>query len=541
MNRWLLLLISFTLIAFGQPAYFGWLGLIGAVCGFALFWKGLLDFPSKRLLIATLWFTGIQYIQLDWVLSHPFYYIYPVLLVYGLIIGLQFGVASLFVTNSRLNYIWFSPVLAAIWTLMEYGRLLFFSGFAWNPVGLLLTGALYPLQSASVAGVYGLSFWIILTNALVLQFWVVSKRAKLGVACMVLIAAPYLFGFAHVSYHTDKMAAAPKLKALLLQTNFPCEETLHFTSMQHAIAHSLLEWQEILTLLKPHLDQPVDLIVLPEVVVPWGTYWPIYHHQVVEAGWQELFGTERPLHDPAKGLAMQQLVAGEATWMVTNAYLAQTVANAFQADTVIGLSDEENGESYNAAFVFSPMLPWQTRYEKRLPIPLGEYMPFEWCRDLAKQYGVCGSLTPGKEAKVIQGAKVPFGLSVCYEETCGNLMRENRLNGAELLVNVTNDGWFPQSRLPQQHFDHSRLRTVEMGIPLVRACNTGVTGACDSLGQVLGAIPESAGQAALLIDVPLYHYFTLYTLWGDLLVIGLSCCFVGIAGIYFQYSRYIDK
>ena len=113
-------------------------------------------------------------------------------------------------------------------------------------------------------------------------------------------------------------------------------------------------------------------------------------------------------------------------------------------------------------------------------------------------------------------------------------MRENRLTGAELLVNVTNDGWFPHSRLPQQHSDHSRLRTVETGIPLVRACNTGVTAACDSLGQVLGALSEESGQGTLLVDVPLYSYFTLYTVWGDLFIIALA---ISLVGIYFCLAR----
>ncbi len=478
---------------------------------------------------ATLWFASVQFVQLSWVLSHPYYYIYPVLIIYGLLAGLQFGAASLLISEPRLRHFWFGTVLAATWTLMEWGRLFVFTGFSWNPVGLLLTGALYPLQTASLAGVYGLTFLVILTNALFLQVLLLRKKVALWAGLAML---PYLFGFAHVFYHSDRLATAPKLKTLLVQTSFPSEETLHFSTPQHAIGHALQEWQEIYDLLKPYLGQPLELIVLPEVVIPWAAYWPVYHHEAARAGWTELFGSERPLADPAKGAAMQTDVAGRPTWMVTNAYLAQAIASLFQADLIIGLGDEEEvlpgqRESYNSAFVFSPKISWQPRYDKRLPVPLGEYLPFEWCRGLACRYGVCGSLTPGQTAKVIKGAKTSFGLSICYEETCGNLMRENRLAGAKLLVNLTNDGWFPNSRLPQQHFDHSRLRTVETGVPLVRACNTGVTAACDSLGRVIGSLSEESGRGTLLIDVPLYSYATLYTIWGDLFIVSLSaavCC-----------------
>lgn len=541
MNRPSLLILSFLLVALGQPAFIGVFGLIAACCGLALFWRALLEISSwkKRLVIATLWFTLVQYVQFSWVLSHPYYYIYPVLVIYGLLIGTQFGLTSLFVNKLNLKHYWFGPVLAAIWTLMEWGRLFLFTGFSWNPIGLLLTGSLYPLQTASIAGVYGLTFLVILTNAIFLQAWISKRWSPAWVA---LAAFPYLFGLAHVQYHSDRIAAAPTLKTLLVQTHFPSEETLHFSTPQDAINHSWQEWQEIFTLLRPHVDQSVELIVLPEIVVPWGVYWPVYYHEAVNAGWREVFGAEKKLPDPAKSSAMQTNLAGIPVWMVTNAYLTQAIANLFQAETVIGFGDDEETspnirESYNAAFVFSPVIPWQPRYEKRLPVPMGEYIPFDWCRDLAKAYGVCGSVTPGKEAKVIKGTKASFGLSICYEETCGHLMRENRLKGAELLVNITNDGWFPHSRLPQQHFDHSRLRTVETGIPLVRACNTGVTGACDSLGQVLDSLSEASGQGTLLVHVPLYSYFTLYTLWGDQFIVGLSGLLVSVYSLFYLRFR----
>jgi apolipoprotein N-acyltransferase len=158
---------------------------------------------------------------------------------------------------------------------------------------------------------------------------------------------------------------------------------------------------------------------------------------------------------------------------------------------------------------------------------MGEYIPFTWCRQLAAQYGITGSFTCGKSAKVFKGP-VPFGTSICYEEIYGHLMRQNRLLGAELLVNLTNDGWFPQSHLPKQHFDHARLRTVENGIPLVRACNTGITGAMDSFGRIIGVLGEDPMERqkiadSIRLDVPLYHYHTFYAQYGDLSVILFSC------------------
>src|SRR5690606_27562937 len=98
--------------------------------------------------------------------------------------------------------------------------------------------------------------------------------------------------------------------------------------------------------------------------------------------------------------------------------------------------------------------------------------------------------TPGTKAQVIEHPKVKVGVCICYEETFGNLMRENKQLGASLLVNLTSDVWYPNSSLPWQHFDHARLRTVEMGLPLVRACNTSVTASLDSLGRVEGVLGD---------------------------------------------------
>jgi apolipoprotein N-acyltransferase len=110
-------------------------------------------------------------------------------------------------------------------------------------------------------------------------------------------------------------------------------------------------------------------------------------------------------------------------------------------------------------------------------------------------------------------------------------MRENRLAGANMLVNITSDVWYPNSRLGKQHFDHARLRTVEMGIPLLRSCNYGVTAGVDSLGSIIdscgGNTDVREGSAdALLVKVSTYHYRTLYAFWGDYLIIGASFFFI---------------
>ncbi len=130
-----------------------------------------------------------------------------------------------------------------------------------------------------------------------------------------------------------------------------------------------------------------------------------------------------------------------------------------------------------------------------------------------------------EKSRKVFASKVPLSASICYEETFSHHMRQSRQKGASMFVNLTNDNWYPNSKLPQQHFDHARLRAVENGVPMVRACNTGVTAAIDSLGRIIGQITEETRAGVLVAKVPLYHYSTLYSFWGDWGIVSLSAAF----------------
>jgi apolipoprotein N-acyltransferase len=107
-------------------------------------------------------------------------------------------------------------------------------------------------------------------------------------------------------------------------------------------------------------------------------------------------------------------------------------------------------------------------------------------------------------------------------------MREGRRKGAAVFVNLTNDNWYPSSRLTQQHFYHGRLRAVENGIPLLRACNTGITAAVDPFGRSIATLGLGEGAGILSTKVNLTEHQTLYTFWGDAGILGLSILFLGL-------------
>lgn len=532
-----LLLLSFLLVAFGQPAGIWWFGLLAGSGAFACFWRVLLSMPSKmeRFWVAMGWFAAVQAVQLSWATSHPYLYIYFILLVAVALMGIQWGIVALWITPKAFQRFTYLMALAGLWTLLEWSRLFVMSGFPFDPIGLSLTGSIYPLQLASIGGIYLLTFCVMLINLLALRAWIFRTKWTLWLTFAVAVVTPYIFGAWQIHRHDKNFNSDTHkpLSVLLVQTAFPVEQKLTFQSYEEARQFVLDEWQQILGLVSPYKTEQFDLILLPENLVPYGTYGLIFSLQSAKETFTKFFGADSIDSLPPLKFPYADFVRTEkgVQWLVNNAFFSQGLANLFQSHVVIGLEDhlyvdDSKEESYSAALHFQPNNQKINRYEKRVLVPMGEYVPFEFCRSLAAKYGIHGSFTSGSQARLFAGT-IPLGPSICYEEAFGHLMRDNRVKGAEILVNLTNDGWYPHSKLPQQHFDHSRLRTVENGVPLIRACNTGITGGIDSLGRLVGIwgkTPEESQElaGAIRLDIPTYHYWTPYTMWGDHFVVALS-------------------
>lgn len=526
------LVFSFIIVALGQPAFSSWLGVLTAIGGLALFWGTTLEMrPRQRFWVATFFMMGVQLVQLSWFISHPYLYIYALWTILSFLMGLGFGYLTSLINLDALSSFWKIMGIASIGTLLEWVRLFVLSGFSWNPIGLSATGNIYLLQMASLFGIYGLSFWVYLTNLLLLRAYLLKK----WLPYLAIILFPFLFGVWQIKNHDQirKASDIQELNALLVQTAFPIEETLPFKNIEEYKDFVIDEWKSIFESLKPHAKDSFDLIALPEYVVPFGTYTPIFPREKIEALLIESFGPTFKVHFP------YEQVRGLQKW-VSNADIIQSVSDHFDADVVVGLEDacyncNNELEYFSSAFLFEPNKPHgERRYDKRVLVPMGEYIPFQFCRNLAKSYGIGGSFTCGTEAKVFDGKKGPFGLSICYEETYANLMRENKVKGANYLINLTSDVWYPNSRLPRQHLDHARLRSVEGGYPLIRACNTGVTCALDSQGRTIAELDGEWTRSALKVKVPLYVYPTLYSYTGDILIIGFS---ILMAIVYFLLRK----
>jgi apolipoprotein N-acyltransferase len=525
-SDFLKIILSFFIAAFGIPSLSGFLSMAAAAGGYALFWSSAVSLKKNKFWVSVVWFAGVQAVQLNWMISMQ--YMGPgILLVYLFVIfglGIQFGFLTHFL---RLPLTWRQIFgLSGFWVLMEWVRVFFLSGFLWNPIGLALAANGYSIQMASLFGVYGLCFWLIFTNLALL------KRSK----CWLLLALlPYGYGIVHQYILKGSISAGKELSVALVQTALLPEQRDFFRGKPDEYIHPLMQWDLILSHLEKTGKERFDLIVLSEGAIPNGPWGCIYPYDAAVAIWQLHFGKESMVDFPPNA---PPFVAGKR---VSNAFWIQALSNHFYAEVVAGLEDREAGRVYNAAFHFCPQKTGFDRYQKQILIPMGEYIPFnqwKWLVDLsAETFEIKDTFSPGTESKIFEGA-VPMGVFICLEETYGQLIRDIRRKGATLFLNLTNDVWFPETRLPWHHFDHGRLRSVENGVCLLRATNTGVTAAVDCFGETLALFPPSEKEAgALVVNFANHSYCTLYTFFGDVPILVFSGICSLLSSIYRRASR----
>ncbi|MDF2576695.1 MAG: lnt [Chlamydiales bacterium] len=543
MNTYLLrllsLVFSWLIVAYGQEANYPILGPIAAIFGYTLFWAALpQDSPKRtRFILSLVWYIAVQLVQFSWFGKHYYSELY-LYAAYGILVtamAFQFAVFTNFIPLQLYRWkLYHFLVLPGFWVLLELMRLLPMTGSTWSPAGLALASTLPGAQLAAIGGVYLLSYWVILTNLLTFYLWqrLVSTKTDLRmifVTFFFLALTPYLYGWGHIGWHQHRIATQSndlkKIDVVLLDTHFTVPEK-HAVSenWQQEMIHPLEQWRSMLQALKPLQHQKIDLLLLPEGAFPFDLCYPFYSFAEMEKIFFEETGAIFPLPDLVAPWVFEKKQENKSSiWGINNGYLAQVLALWLSTEVVIGLGDDG---IYNSAFHFAATGELRDRYAKRVLVPMGEYIPYDWVKELSAIYGVYDSFQVGEKAQIFKGA-TPMGISICYEETYGHLMRENRHLGAEVLLNLTSDVWFPNSGLDKQHLAHARLRTVENGFPLLRSCNMGISAVIDAVGESVKYDQKTSSQqnkvhAFYYANLPIYHYSTLYTYWGDYFISGIS-------------------
>ena len=382
-------------------------------------------------------------------------------------------------------------LLAAAWTTLEWLRGWVFSGFGWNGLGVALHDNWPLIQIAELTGVAGLSFLIAFVNVIILTTayrLVVEARTRVMrphfdfTFTMAAIVGVLVFGFRA----TQVSPAAKTLRVTAVQSNVPQNQKFD-PQFTRRIFDQFRRLSEIALRSNP----PPELLVWPESSMPG----PV-------------------------------LVDQESYKFVMD------LAADADADFLLGTIDEDGGDVYNAAILLSEGGERVQIYRKVHLVPFGEFVPGRHTVPLlARIVGdqVPGDFKAGKEHTVftLTNGDVQVAPLICFEDTIGELARQfvvptETSPGANLLVDVTNDGWFQHSAGSPQHLANAIFRCIETRRPMLRAANTGVTCFINQFGRVTQELRDETGSTfteGVLsgdIKVPSEHELTFYARHGEL-------------------------
>jgi apolipoprotein N-acyltransferase len=365
----------------------------------------------------------------------------------------------------------------AFWVLVEYLRSLGEISFPWNLAGYALTPILPLSQLASVTGVFGLSFIVIVGNVLIWKF--VSDQRRKGVIKpalpifgAVLIAAS-AWGF--IRMQTAKPVDAKAIKVAVLQGNI---DQNHWGN--NSLDSSFIIFE---SLMRQAGAQKPDIIITPEsALLCYLLRRPMLADRVVS--WS------RELSIP--------IIIGAIHW-----------------DPAPKSSSSEYFV-YNTAYYLDPKSLRFTPYYKMRLVPFSETLPFEGLFPILSRVNLGqADFKSGKDPVVYSiGPAMRAAPFICYEIIYPDLARDRVRRGANLLVNITNDGWFGKSSGAFQHATMARMRSIENGVPLARSANTGITMLVDQFGRIIGK-KELYTRTFLTGTLNVGRIPTLYTRLGD--------------------------
>jgi len=372
-----------------------------------------------------------------------------------------------------------------LWVALEYVRTFLFSGFPWELLGYTQFDLLPLIQISDITGVYGVSFFIVLANAVicrvVLNFsgkgWqgaTVGKYAtavELSAVCLIAIA---LWGYGIWRMHAvdRSMARAPSARIAVVQGNID-------QAVKWDRAFQTEATRKYVRLSLEAREQSPDLIVWPETATPFYFLYHMPLTKIVKEGIRR---------------------AG--------------------CDFLIGSPSFSRGkdgiEYYNSAYLVHPDDKSVSRYDKVHLVPFGEYVPLKkWLPFAGKIVEHVGDFKPGPRGVTLNWRDYRIGVQICYEMVFPDLSRAAVKNGANLLFNLTNDGWYGRTGAPYQHFSMAVLRAVENRRWVVRAANTGISGFIDPIGRVTASTPLFE-DAAVTQKVLFGRDISFYTRRGDL-------------------------
>jgi apolipoprotein N-acyltransferase len=374
--------------------------------------------------------------------------------------------------------------LAASLTVSEWLRSQVLTGFPWNTLGYALTEPLALAQTASLIGLWGLTFLsvaIFASPAVLIDGTSRGRKPWIApVAALSVLIAMGAFGAVRLSREPTRML--PKVRLRIMQPNLQQDARFNYSAKAEVMQKYLA--------LSDRSSGPQSTGVRDATVLIWPeSAFPFFLTREPEA------------------MAQIATLLPKGTVLITGSVRAPDLPPGTRIT-----------RAYNSIYVVAHDGSVLSVYDKLHLVPFGEYLPFQdWMEAVGLQQltKVQGGFIPGTVRRTMEVPNAPRVLPlICYEAIFPDTVA-NHGDRPGWIVNVTNDGWFGISTGPYQHLQQARLRAIEQGLPVVRAANTGISAVIDPLGRVVARLGLGI-EGVLDSTLPAANPPTVYARAGDI-------------------------
>jgi apolipoprotein N-acyltransferase len=392
-----------------------------------------------------------------------------------------------------------------LWVATELARTRI-TGFPWNLLGTAQVDNVPLCRIATCTGVYGISCEIVLVNVAVAAAFLVPRQKRAALLVAALAAAAVLQSGRLV----EPPSAVGNREALLVQQNIPIavrwppdyfDRTLNdLTSLTlKSVADSAAQASTGQASSGQSSTTKPDLIIWPESPAPFYT------------------------NDPRFRTAISEMARRAGTWVVTGS-IGTAPATKSGAHELI----------FNSAVIVSPTGEWTGRYDKVHLVPFGEYLPFpslfSFAGGLSKEVG---EFEPGGSRVPLDATDERLGVFICYESVFPDDVRQFAGQGAQVFVNISNDGWYGDSGAWSQHVNQTRMRAIENERWVLSAANTGLTGSIDPYGRMVVRAPRK-DRTTLVAPYALTYVTTFYSRHGDWFA--MLCAIISLGALVERFA-----
>jgi apolipoprotein N-acyltransferase len=392
-----------------------------------------------------------------------------------------------------------------LWVATELARTRI-TGFPWNLLGTAQVDNVPLCRIATWTGVYGISCEIVLVNVAVAAAFLVPRQKRAALLVAALAAAAVL----QSGQLVEPPPAVGNREALLVQQNIPIavrwppdyfDRTLNdLTSLTlKSVADSAAQASTGQASSGQSSTTKPDLIIWPESPAPFYT------------------------NDPRFRTAISEMARRAGTWVVTGSIGTAPATKSGVHELI-----------FNSAVIVSPTGEWTGRYDKVHLVPFGEYLPFpslfSFAGGLSKEVG---EFEPGGSRVPLDATDEKLGVFICYESVFPDDVRQFAGQGAQVFVNISNDGWYGDSGAWSQHVNQTRMRAIENERWVLSAANTGLTGSIDPYGRMVVRAPRK-DRTTLVAPYALTYVTTFYSRHGDWFA--MLCAIISLGALVERFA-----